>query len=96
MTDDKKNIGDDLDNMSTTEVDDLKDIVRDTDHPYTDPVTGKPNEDVPHEDLGVALKAAERKAEHDAKLEHAADIAEEDENANEWEDPELEGREATR
>lgn len=96
MAQDKKNVGDDLDDMGTTELDNLENIVRDTDHPYTDPVTGKSNEDVPHEDLGVALKSAEKKAEGDAKTERAAEVAEEPENANEWEDPELEDREATR
>lgn len=96
MTQDKKNIGDDLDDMSTTELDNLENIVRDTDHPYTDPVTGKSNEDVPHEDLGVTLKSAERKAAADTKIERAAEEPEEPENANQWEDPELEDRDATR
>ena len=96
MAQDKKNVGDDLDDMSTTELDNLENIVRDTDHPYAEPVTGKSNEGVPHEDLGVALKSAERKAADDAKIERAAEEPEESENANEWEDPELEDRDATR
>lgn len=96
MAQDKKNVGDDLDNMSTSELDDLENIVRDTDHPYVDPVTGKPNEDVPHEDLGVALKSAEKKAEDNARIERAAEVAEEPVDANQWEDPELEDRDTTR
>lgn len=33
--------------VSADQVKQMEQIVSDTDHPYTDPITGKPNEDIP-------------------------------------------------
>ena len=40
--------------VSADQVKQMEQIVSDTDHPYTDPITGKPNEDIPeNEELAI-------------------------------------------
>ena len=66
MADDKSmpdtNTHEGLGAMSEEQIKEMEGIVRDTDHPYKDPITGKMNVDVPEDKRGVR-----KKSEHDKK-----------------------------
>lgn len=79
-----------LDAISDEQAKEMANVVDATDHPYDDPITGKPNTDVPHDELGVDEQAKERREEHDGALQMAVDAPEEDTNANQWEDTYME------
>ena len=78
--------------VSADQVKQMEQIVSDTDHPYTDPITGKPNEDIPENEVGVSDASKEAKQDAAQREELAIDRPEETDNENQWEDPYLEDR----
>ena len=91
MADDKSmpdtNTHEGLGAMSEEQIKEMEGIVRDTDHPYKDPITGKMNVDVPEDKLGVSKKSEHDKKAHADREKMVVDKEEELINANEWEDP---------
>ncbi|MEE1296104.1 MAG: hypothetical protein UHD09_04520 [Bifidobacterium sp.] len=79
-----------LDAVSEDQVEAMKEVVDETDHPYTDPITGKPNEDVPHDELGVTKQSEERKLKEQQADQMAVNEPEEEVDSNQWGDPYLE------
>ena len=65
MADDKSmpdtNTHEGLGAMSEEQIKEMEGIVRDTDHPYKDPITGKMNVDVPEDKLGVSKNTTRRR-----------------------------------
>lgn len=78
--------------VSADQIKHMERIVSDTDHPYTDPVTGKPDEDIPHNEVGVSAASEEARKNAAAREELAIDRPEETTNENQWEDPYLEDK----
>ena len=78
--------------VSADQVKELEQIVCDTDHPYTVPSTGKPNEDIPENEVGVSDASKEAKQDAAQREELAIDRPEETDNENQWEDPYLEDK----
>lgn len=78
--------------VSADQVKQMEQIVSDTDHSYTDPITGKPNEDIPENEVGVSDASKEAKQDAAQREELAIDRPEETDNENQWEDPYLEDK----
>lgn len=81
-----------LETVSDDQVKEMAATVEQTDHPYADPITGKMNEDIPENEVGVSKASEEAKEEQAAREQLAVDRPEETVNENQWEDPYLEDR----
>lgn len=85
-TPDVTNTHEGLDALSDEQIKTMETIVHDTENPYKDPITGKMNEDIPEDEVGVDTSEEDEKIQA-AKQQLAVDRPEEIENAQQWEDP---------
>lgn len=73
--------------MSDEQIKAMANVVKDTDHPYKDPITGKMNEDIPQNEVGVSRESKVAKKAHEDRDQMEINREEEAINANQWEDP---------
>lgn len=73
--------------MSDEQIKAMENVVKGTDHPYKDPITGKMNVDIPQNEVGVSRESKAAKKAHEDRDRMEINREEEAINANQWEDP---------